>query len=167
MLSDENIASVIKLKSDSEVFLSFHYPELKDLGKHFLVIISAVLAFSVTFSEKIIGISGAGGLQMVLLLSSWGLLIVALVATGIGIYFNFIAGAQANGAIIKGRPSDFKPLARRTYRLYQVAGGAFIMSLILLVVDGSLKVLPTGVGQPEIHSGTGGGATNCRANGSQ
>lgn len=90
-----------------------------------------------------------------------GLADVALVATGIGLYFNFIAGAQANGAIIKGRFSDFKPLVRRTYRLYQVGGGAFIVSLILLVLGGSLKVLPVGVGRPEIHSRTGGEATNC------
>lgn len=128
-------------KSDSEVFLSFHYPELKDLGKHFLLVMSAVLAFSVTFSEKMIAFPGAGGLQLTLLLSAWGLLIMALVATGVGVYFNYIAGAQASGGIIKGKPSDFKPLVRRTYRLYQVAGGTFIMSLALLVLAAALKML--------------------------
>lgn len=76
MLSGEDIASIVKPKSDSEVFLSLHYPELKDLGEHFLVTISAVLAFSVTFSEKIVGISGAGLIQRFLLLSSWGLLML-------------------------------------------------------------------------------------------
>lgn len=128
-------------ESHADIFLSFHYPELKDLGKHFLVIISAVLAFSVTFSEKIIGLSGSGWMQRLLLVGSWCLLMIALVATGIGVYFNFVAGAQANGGIIKGRPSNFKPLVRRTYRLYQIAGGTFIISLALLVLNGALKIL--------------------------
>lgn len=130
-----------KPKPDSEIFLAFHYNELKDLGKHFLVIVSGVLAFSVTFSEKMIDFTKATSLQKGLLIGSWSFLIVAVVAAGTGIYFNFIAGAQANGAIIKGRKYDFKPLVRRTYRLYEIAGGCFILSLIFMATIAALKFL--------------------------
>ena len=40
---------------------------------------------------------------------------------GTGLYYNFRAGAQANGAIINMRPGDFKPLVRLTYRLCRFA----------------------------------------------
>ncbi len=37
-----------------DVFLKFNYPELKDLGKHFLTIASATAVFLVSFVEKIV-----------------------------------------------------------------------------------------------------------------
>jgi hypothetical protein len=43
-----------KNDSPQQKFLVFLYPEIKDLAKHFLTLISGVLVFSVTFSEKII-----------------------------------------------------------------------------------------------------------------
>jgi hypothetical protein len=129
------------VRTDSEVFLSFHYNELKDLGKHFLSIVVGVLAFSVTFSEKMINFTDATSLQKTLLICSWSSLIIAVVAAGTGLYFNYIAGAQANGAIIKGNKYDFKPLVRRTYRLYEIAGGCFIIALILMATIAALKFL--------------------------
>jgi hypothetical protein len=130
-----------KPKTDGEIFLEFHCPELKDLGKHFLTVISAVLAFSVTFSEKITEIPKATLPQKVLLMCSWLFLIIAVVASGAGLYFNFAAGAQAHGAIIRGGKTDFKIFVRRTYRLYEIAGGSFIMGLVLLAADGVSKLL--------------------------
>jgi hypothetical protein len=128
-------------KPDTEIFLGFHYNELKDLGKHFLTIVSAVLAFSVTFSERMVDFTKATPSQKALLISSWSFLIVAVVTAGTGIYLNFIAGARASGSIIKERKSDFKPLVRCTYRLYEIAGGCFVLSLILMATIAALKFL--------------------------
>jgi hypothetical protein len=128
-------------KGDAEIFLEFHYPELKDLGKHFLTVISAVLAFSVTFSEKLADLSKATLSQRVLLMCSWLFLVTAVVTSGAGLYYNFVAGAQVHGAIISGGKTDFKIFVRRTYSLYKIAGGSFIIALILLAADGASKLL--------------------------
>ena len=130
-----------KSKTDAEIFLEFHCPELKDLGKHFLTVISAVLAFSVTFSEKIVDISKTTFPQKILIMCSWLFLIVAIVTSGAGLYYNFVAGAQAHGAIIRGGNTDFKIFVKRTYRLYEIAGGSFIIGLVLLAADGTSKLL--------------------------
>jgi hypothetical protein len=45
--------------SPQEKFLKFLYPEIKDLAKHFLTLLSGILVFSVTFSEKIVPVSEA------------------------------------------------------------------------------------------------------------
>ena len=127
-------------RTDVEKFLEFHYPELKDLGKHFLTVIAAVLAFSVTFSEKITEFSKATASQRLLLMCSWLFLIVAVVTSGAGLYYNFVAGAQAHGAIIRGAKNDFKIFVRRTYRLYEIAGASFILGLVLLAADGASKL---------------------------
>jgi glutamine phosphoribosylpyrophosphate amidotransferase len=76
----------IEAKSDSEKFLALHYQELKDLGKHFLTIVSGVFAISVTFSEKMIDFTKATGPQKGLIIGSWSFLIAAVVAAGTGIY---------------------------------------------------------------------------------
>src|SRR4051812_29266427 len=83
------------LKTAAEIFLLFHYGELKDLGKHFLVIASAVLAFTVTFPEKVSGDTGIVLAQRSLLVTSWFGMMGAFTAAGIGLYYNFRAAAQA------------------------------------------------------------------------
>lgn len=81
-------------------FVGFHYAELKTLGKYFLALISPVLAFSVTFSDKITEIFKTPLWERILLSGSWSFLIVAVITSGAGLYYNFVAGAQAQGAII-------------------------------------------------------------------
>jgi len=124
---------------EQKIFLDFYYPELKDLGKHFLVVISATLAFSLTFAEKIVSIQKGTSFQRSLLLGAWGLMIVAILAAGIGLYQNFVAGGAANGSIIRGRPRHFKPLVRRVYALYHVAGFSYVISLLLLTISTGSK----------------------------
>ena len=125
--------------SDSDKFLSFNYQELKDLGKHFLTIVSGVVAISITFSEKMIDFTKATGLQKSLLIGSWSCLIVAVVTAGIGIYVNYVAGAHANGSIIKGSRTDFKSLVKITYVLYHVGGVCFVIGLCLMAAMSVLK----------------------------
>ena len=65
--------------ADARIFLEFKYPEIRDLLKHFLTLISASLVFSVTFSEKIVNFEVASALQKGLLLGSYFYLILAMV----------------------------------------------------------------------------------------
>jgi hypothetical protein len=45
---------------EAKTFLDFVYPEVKDLCKHFLTLVTGILVFSVTFSEKIVIFQTAG-----------------------------------------------------------------------------------------------------------
>jgi hypothetical protein len=126
-------------KSDSEIFLEFHYPELKDLGKHFLTLVSGVLAFFVAFADRLLNLSKATLTQKVFLILALSFLIISVVAVGTGIYINFIAGGRVHGSIIRGKGGDFKPLVRRTYWLYHVGGAAFVLALCLLAAIAALK----------------------------
>lgn len=140
-ISPETPDSTALTKAHSELFLSFHYQELKDLGKHFLTVVSGILAFSVTFAEKLLDLARATPAQKALLIGGWSLLIISVVCAGAGLYLNFIAAGRANGSIIKDDPGDFKPLVRCTYRLYEIAGGSFILALISLAAIAALKLM--------------------------
>lgn len=125
---------------DKAVFLQFYYPELKDLGKHFLTVISGVLAFLVAFSENLINLASASAIQRLFLIVALALLIIAVASVGTGVYLNFVAGGQANGSIIRGKPGDFKRFVRITYLLYHIGGAAFVAALVLLAAIAALKV---------------------------
>jgi hypothetical protein len=124
---------------NAEMFIEFYYPEIKDLGKHFLTIVSGVLAFSVTFSEKIIGFPNATLSQFILLVCSWVFFIVAIIAAGTGIYTNFVAANIANRAIHTNKKTEIKLLVLRSYSLLKVAGGSFIIGLMLLASSAIAK----------------------------
>jgi hypothetical protein len=126
-------------KPESEIFLTFYYQELKDLGKHFLTLVSGVLAFFVAFAERLLDLAKATALQRVFLILALSTLIISVVAVGIGIYVNFVAGGRAQGSIIRGKPGDFKPLVRVTYALYHAGGLTFILALSLLAAIAALK----------------------------
>ena len=140
------MSSPNQVPTESDTFIDFHYNELKDLGNHFLTLASAILAFSVTFSDRFVPSGdqlpgGLAGAAKYLLLATWASLILAIIAAGTGVYFNYRAGAAAKGNIISRKPSDFRSLTGRTYSLYHVAGGAFVLSLLTLVAIGVLKVI--------------------------
>lgn len=133
-------SDVLQVRSDRAIFLQFYYPELKDLGKHFLTVVSAVLAFLVAFVDKVINLTTATALQRSFLIISLGLLIVSVGAVGTGVYVNFVAGGRANGSIIRGKPGDYKPLVRITYLLYHIGGAGFVAALCALAAIAALKV---------------------------
>jgi len=118
----------------TQLFLRFHYPEVKDLSKHFITLISASLVFSVAFSDKIVEFRSAPIIQQVTLFLSWLLLIFALCASGFGLYLIFIAAEKASGSIIYEYKSDYRTLARRSYAFLDIAGIAFGSGLILLTI---------------------------------
>jgi hypothetical protein len=132
--------SALQVRSDREIFLEFYYPELKDLGKHFLTVVSAVLAFLVAFVERLINLTAATTFQRWFLILALGLLIISVASVGTGVYINFVAGGRANGSIIRGKPGDFKPFVRLTYLLYHVGGSAFVLALCLLAELAAFRV---------------------------
>jgi hypothetical protein len=123
-------------QSPEELFLTFHYPEVKDLGKHFLTLISGSLVLSVTFADKIVGLGGERHAAFWLLALSWLLLIAALVSCGWGLFRCYLAAEKAAGSIIYDYEGDFRELARKAYFFLDCAGMMFAGALLLLAASG-------------------------------
>src|SRR4051812_29567148 len=83
------------MDESAKAFLEFDYTETKDLCKHFLTLVSGVLVFSITFSEKIIDFPRASKTAKGLLLFSWVLFMAAIVCCAFGLYSIFKAGRLA------------------------------------------------------------------------
>jgi hypothetical protein len=116
--------------SKARIFLSFNYPELKDLGKHFLTLSSATAVFLLTFVEKLIGSNASFNHLIKACMAS---LLLSIAAAGTGLFFNYIAGAGASGAIIWGIGKNrFRELTIATYVLYMLAGSALFFAYALL-----------------------------------
>lgn len=126
--------------SEAQKFLQFYYPEVKDLCKHFLTLISATLVFTITFSEKIVDFTHASRLQKGTLVTSLLLMIVALGLCGFGIYTIFMAAEQASGGIIVNYQVDFKHLARQSYNLLDLSGIAYGTALVGLTVTATIRL---------------------------
>jgi len=128
---------------DPKTFLSFQYPEVKDLCKQFLTLISAILVFSITFSEKIVDFQRAPLNQRMSLLASWVLLVVALISCGLGLCCIFIAAESANGSAIYNYGHDFKYFTRFAYAFLDFSGISFVVALIALILAALPNVIKT------------------------
>jgi hypothetical protein len=130
--ADQSSHSVASSADDQKarLFLSFNYPELKDLGKHFLTLSSATAVFLLTFVEKLIGSNASFSELIDVCIAS---LLVSMAAAGTGLFLNYIAGAGAAGAIIWGvGRKRFRALTSGTYILYMLAGSSLFLAYVLL-----------------------------------
>lgn len=114
-------------------FLGFNYPELKDLGKHFLTISSATAVFVVTFIDKIVSKANRAASMNVLIVMCMCALLVSIISAGTGLFVNYVAGAGASGGIIWGVGKDYRRVTMVTYVLYLLAGVGLFTAYILLV----------------------------------
>ncbi len=129
------------MTDEAKAFLSFNYPEVKDLCKQFLTLVSGVLVLSITFSEKILNFQTARLAQRMCLLACWAMLITSLISCGFGLYLIFIAGESANGAIVYDYGRDFKHFAKLSYGLLDFSGISFVAALIMLIATSLPNVL--------------------------
>lgn len=111
-------------------FLGFVYPEVKGLAKHFLTLIAAVLTFTVTFSEKIVGFSSADDGHRRILIIAWSLFILAIVCTGSAIFANYMGATAA----LRGSERELRRMHRVSYLLLDGAGVGFVVGLFLLAL---------------------------------
>ena len=117
-------------------FLGFVYGEVKDLSKQFLTLLSGVLVFSVTFSEKIVGFPTVSLLAKNLLFVSWLLFIGALVATGAAIWLNYVCASM----VLRGREDSAASLVPKIYYVLDLGGVGFVVGLILLAVAALVRI---------------------------
>jgi hypothetical protein len=125
--------------SDSARFLKYYYPEIKDLAKHFLTLISGAIVVSVTFADKIIDFSHAGLVQKLALIFSWLLLVVSLGCCGIGLYLAFVASEQATGSVLYDYGRDFKYFGRKSYAFLDGAGVCFGAGLCAMIIAAAVR----------------------------
>jgi hypothetical protein len=139
LLKEAEAQSSADRPSSAKVFLAFRYPETKDLLKHFLTLISASLVFSITFSEKIIDFNKATIGARIVVICAWALLILALGASGVGIYTLYLAANRAIAAAVLRQRDGFEKLARTSYWFQDMAGVLFGLGLRLLVLAAIMK----------------------------
>jgi hypothetical protein len=135
LLKELNDKPEDKKFSSERLFLEFKYPEIKDLLKHFLTLISATLVFSITFSEKVINYSSASNYQRVLVISSWVLLVIALFTCGASIYTLYLAADEAITTLVSGGKREFKTFKKQSYFFQNITGVVFCISLSVLVIS--------------------------------
>jgi hypothetical protein len=135
-----------------ESFLKYDYAETKDLAKSFLTVVSALLVFSVAFSDKIIDFAHAKPTPRILLIVAWSLFILSMVAGGGGLYFISISGAQALYSGWGAPPHTLLVSPEATYRdteltafyCLMVAGFVFVAGLFALMLSAVMSLKTRG-----------------------
>ena len=123
----------------AEKFLKFDFAETKDLCKQFLTLVSGILVFSVTFSQKFV--AGTASAPPNMLVASWFLFILAIILSGGALWLMFIAGSRATH-----NPTDVSArslLRRISYLALNVAGIFFVVGMVLLICSGSQQTRGT------------------------
>ncbi len=116
--------------------MKYDYAETKDLCEHFLGLVSAILVFSLTFSEKIVGYPRASRTAKTYLIITWGLFLGAIVAAGIGLALM----ALAAGDVVYGGEAGYPPRAFAAYDWIVSAGILFIGGLLALMITSIIAV---------------------------
>jgi hypothetical protein len=129
-------------------FVTYDYSEAKDLAKSFLILISAILVFSITFSEKVVSFQNADLVRRRWLVVSWLGFVVAIILCGTSIlfYFNMLVFATCDG-----RPWCTMPDKNSGYEinffignwLMFAAGVSFTIGLVSLVISALLSLWAT------------------------
>jgi hypothetical protein len=123
-------------QSERDLFLKYNYPETKDLAKSFLTLASAILVFSLTFSEKIVDFAHARPVSRYCLFVAWSSLILSIVLCGLAICFNSASGGYA----VYGN-TYFEKLAGIAYILLLFSGALFVLGLLALIASAWISIV--------------------------
>ena len=120
------------INEDAINFLKYAFAETKDLGLHFLTVLTAVLVFSLAFAEKFTNFTRGGRLTRITLGSSWSCFLLAIVTCGIAICYVALSGgaASANGA-----PDQCWAPMRSAMNWLLISGGLFVLGLVSLLIS--------------------------------
>jgi ABC-type dipeptide/oligopeptide/nickel transport system permease component len=122
---------------EAKLFLDRDYADAKDLIKAFLTLLSATLVASITFSEKIVDVSKAELLPLIVMITCWMLLLAAIVLCGSGLFVL----ASAAGIAAAAPEYSISPRVSRGALLVSVAGITFVLALIAMVVAGIASLM--------------------------
>ncbi len=127
--------------NDADKFIKYGYPEIKSLGIQFLTLLTAILIFSLTFSEKIVNYNQSTNSVRAILIGGWTFLILAIISDGIGLAFNAMALPTALSDLNEfekhqSRSSEFYEPAFISLKSILISGVFFISGLICIVSAG-------------------------------
>jgi hypothetical protein len=127
-------------------FIKFAYPEIKSLAIQFLTLVTAILIFSLTFSEKIVNYNQSKNPVRIVLIGGWTLLILAIISDGIGLAYNAIAYATAlvdsyDSKINNSVSSEFYEPLYYSLKAILMGGAFFIAGLISIVAAGVVSLI--------------------------
>lgn len=141
---------------DAEKFIKYGYPEIKTLSIQFLTLLTAILIFSLTFSEKIVNYNQSKKSIRIILVAGWTLLIMAIISDGIGLAFNAFALPTALADLNYYEKNlsasvDFYEPAFFSLKSILISGVFFIGGLICIVSSGVASIIYTVKSNDEIR----------------
>jgi hypothetical protein len=122
-----------ELLSNAEKFLKYNYQETKDLGLHFLTLVTAVLVFSLSFAEKVFDFQHSTKKKRLILILGWCLYLLSIITCGLGLTLNALAGGAA------AYNHDYQAFATASYEFIIFAGACFILGLIFTMISAILS----------------------------
>ena len=120
------------LNDDAANFLRYAFTETKDLAEHFLTVVTAVLVFSLTFSEKIAGFSEASTWVRVSITVSWSSMLLAIISCGIAICYVALSGGAASAS---ASPESYWSIMNTGIFWLGSGGVLFVVGLLALLAS--------------------------------
>lgn len=120
-------------------FMQYDYEEIKSLSTQFLTLITAVLVFSLAFSEKIIEFKKAVQIVRNILVAAWSCFFVSIIGCGLSLVMNVYAASE----MLYG-PNQVRAFSTSQYAALSllVAGCVFVVGLACLIVASFLGRRP-------------------------
>ena len=128
-----------------EYFIDLGYDEIKTISIRFLTLLTAILVFSITFSEKVVNFDTAKARTKWVLISGWICLVSAITFDGIGIALNVYALASAlydqsiNEAVGNFKSISYLEFTVRALVSMILGGIFFVFGLVLIVYSGIMS----------------------------
>jgi H+/Cl- antiporter ClcA len=120
------------INEDAIDFLKYAFTETKDLAEHFIAVVTGVLVFSLTFSEKVANFSTATRTIRLTIAAAWSSMLLAIIACGIAICYVALSGGAASS---NRSPEEYWGEMYVAIRWLSVAGGLFVLGLTALLVS--------------------------------
>lgn len=112
-------------------WFTYEFAEVKGISQQFITVVTGVLVFSVTFSEKIIHYEAAHSSQRLFLKASWCCCVLAIVGGGVSIVLIMLAGAFVRYP----GSGDYEVAERFSFLALGLAGLVFVVGLICLLTS--------------------------------
>jgi hypothetical protein len=120
------------LNDDAINFLKYAFTETKDLAEHFLTVVTAVLVFSLTFSEKIANFGEAPTWVRVAITTAWSCMLLAIITCGIAICYVALSGGAASS---NAQPESYWPIMNKGIFWLSSGGILFVVGLLALLAS--------------------------------
>ncbi|PYL55851.1 MAG: hypothetical protein DMF29_00290 [Verrucomicrobia bacterium] len=115
------------------------FESARDTSKQIITLSTGTIAFTVTFSKELSGLTPRGCWQTVFLLASW---IAFLTSAVIGIWTQLALTEELEPAVpAAGQPKEPSINSRKITCPFQIQIVAFLVGILTVVIYGAIKIL--------------------------